>query len=146
MLVNRLIDQDRTECMTLIRDARADPQLREVHTMLVSGLAEAQADAVRNGALPGGPYEERQAGRVSACRSRVPPSPGLVGPGPLVRLLYRSSRPSVGSLIKARVARRLHPLTARLDWPSRRSVVPLIGRHSMDKHVMCQTAPTAWLS
>jgi CheY-like chemotaxis protein len=53
VLVNRLIDGDRSEGMALVTEARNDPSLRETPIMLVSDIEDAQRLAVAAGAVPG---------------------------------------------------------------------------------------------
>ncbi len=53
VLVNRLFDLDGSNGLDLIRAIKADAALADVPAMLVSNYPEAQAEAVRVGALPG---------------------------------------------------------------------------------------------
>ncbi len=53
VLVNRVLENDRTSGIDLVRRIKNDPQLGEVPVMLVSNFADAQAQAVEAGALPG---------------------------------------------------------------------------------------------
>lgn len=53
VLVNRKLDSDYTDGTDLIRAMQADTSLRHVPVMLVSNYAEAQAQAVNLGAVPG---------------------------------------------------------------------------------------------
>ena len=53
VLVNRVGDADGVPGLDLIRTLKADPDLEGVPVMLVSNYADAQAQAVGLGALPG---------------------------------------------------------------------------------------------
>ncbi len=53
VLVNRVLDADGSSGHELIRALKADEQLRDVAVMLVSNYDDAQAEAVRAGAVPG---------------------------------------------------------------------------------------------
>ncbi len=53
VLVNRLIDEDGSDGMELIRNATADERLRETPLMLVSNYDDAQIQAVEAGGLRG---------------------------------------------------------------------------------------------
>lgn len=53
VLVNRISDADGSPGLELIETLKADQALAEVPVMLVSNFANAQADAVALGALPG---------------------------------------------------------------------------------------------
>ncbi|MHC5542025.1 hypothetical protein ACYOEI_27715, partial [Singulisphaera rosea] len=53
VLVNRISDADGSPGLELIGTLKADQALSEVPVMLVSNFANAQADAVALGALPG---------------------------------------------------------------------------------------------
>jgi two-component system chemotaxis response regulator CheY len=53
VLVNRVFDADGSTGLDLIRQIQADDQLRAVPVMLVSNYEDAQAEAVRAGAVPG---------------------------------------------------------------------------------------------
>ena len=53
VLVNRLIDEDGSDGMELIRKSAADERLREMPVMLVSNYDDAQDQAVEAGGLRG---------------------------------------------------------------------------------------------
>ena len=53
VLFNRLIFEDRSEGIALLRQARADPGIGPVPMMMISNYADAQAAAVQAGAVPG---------------------------------------------------------------------------------------------
>jgi two-component system, chemotaxis family, chemotaxis protein CheY len=53
VLVNRIIEQDRTEGLALVRDMQQRDVTRDVPVMLVSDHEQAQAAAVATGAVPG---------------------------------------------------------------------------------------------
>jgi two-component system chemotaxis response regulator CheY len=53
VLVNRVFDRDGASGLDLIRSIKADPSLSPVPTILISNYADAQAQAVSLGALPG---------------------------------------------------------------------------------------------
>jgi CheY-like chemotaxis protein len=53
VLVNRIIDQDRTEGLDLVRDLQLRDTTRDVPVMLVSDREQAQAAAVAAGAVTG---------------------------------------------------------------------------------------------
>jgi two-component system chemotaxis response regulator CheY len=53
VLVNRVLDGEGSSGLDLIRAIKADASLSNVPTMLVSNYAEAQEQAVSNGAVPG---------------------------------------------------------------------------------------------
>jgi CheY-like chemotaxis protein len=53
VLVNRVFDADGSSGLDLIRALKADERLRAVPVMLVSNYDDAQAEAVRAGAMPG---------------------------------------------------------------------------------------------
>ena len=53
ILVNRIFDADGYEGLKLLDTLKSDPALASVPVMLVSNYADAQAEAVRRGALPG---------------------------------------------------------------------------------------------
>lgn len=53
VLVNRLLDRDRSSGIDLIRRMKGDGRLSDVPAMLVSNLADAQNRAVEAGALAG---------------------------------------------------------------------------------------------
>ncbi len=53
VLVNRINDEDGSPGLDLIRSLRSDASTSSVAVMLVSNLADAQAEAVALGALPG---------------------------------------------------------------------------------------------
>jgi DNA-binding response OmpR family regulator len=53
VLINRVFDVDGGDGVTLIRALKADADLATLPVMLVSNFADAQADAVNAGALPG---------------------------------------------------------------------------------------------
>lgn len=53
VLVNRVSDADGAPGIELIRRLKSDPALAELPVMLVSNFADAQAEAVALGALPG---------------------------------------------------------------------------------------------
>ena len=53
VLVNRKLDRDRSEGLTLIRTLKADRRLARIPVMLISNFADSQEDAVEAGALPG---------------------------------------------------------------------------------------------
>jgi len=53
VLVNRIGDRDGARGLDLIRTLKADPDLASVPVMLVSNYPDAQAEAVKLGALPG---------------------------------------------------------------------------------------------
>lgn len=53
VLVNRKIDEDYSDGMELIHRMKADPQTASIPVMLVSNYADAQAEAIGAGALPG---------------------------------------------------------------------------------------------
>ncbi len=53
VLVNRLIDEDGSDGMELIRNAAADERLRKMPVMLVSNYDDAQKQAVEAGGLRG---------------------------------------------------------------------------------------------
>jgi len=53
VLVNRVLDGDGSRGVELIRAIKAEPDLAGLPVMLVSDYPEAQAEAVKLGALPG---------------------------------------------------------------------------------------------
>jgi CheY-like chemotaxis protein len=53
VLVNRVLDADGSSGLDLIRQIKADEQLRAMPVMLVSNHDDAQAEAVEAGAAPG---------------------------------------------------------------------------------------------
>lgn len=53
VLVNRKLDHDYSDGTELIQAMKADPALRSIPVMLISNYADAQAEAVRLGALHG---------------------------------------------------------------------------------------------
>ncbi len=53
VLVNRLIDEDGSDGMELIRNAAADERLRKMPVMLVSNYDDAQNQAIEAGGLRG---------------------------------------------------------------------------------------------
>lgn len=53
VLVNRKIDEDYSDGIDLVRLMKADAVAASVPVMLISNYADAQAEAVRAGALPG---------------------------------------------------------------------------------------------
>jgi two-component system chemotaxis response regulator CheY len=53
VLVNRVFDADGSAGVDLIRALKADEELRSIPVMLVSNYEDAQAEAVRAGAVPG---------------------------------------------------------------------------------------------
>jgi CheY-like chemotaxis protein len=53
VLVNRLLDEDGSPGLDLIRSIKADAALAEFPTMLVSNYPESQAQAASLGAIPG---------------------------------------------------------------------------------------------
>src|SRR5262245_51322997 len=53
VLVNRVFDVTTESGLEMIRQVKADPELRGVSIMLVSNYPEAQAEAVAAGAIPG---------------------------------------------------------------------------------------------
>jgi two-component system chemotaxis response regulator CheY len=53
ILVNRVLDGDGSSGVEVIRQLRADEELRPVPVMLVSNYEDAQRQAVAQGALPG---------------------------------------------------------------------------------------------
>jgi two-component system chemotaxis response regulator CheY len=53
VLVNRVFDADGDSGLDLIRAIKGDEQLRPVPVMLVSNFADAQQQAIANGAEPG---------------------------------------------------------------------------------------------
>lgn len=53
VLVNRILEVDRSSGIDLIRRIKGDPQLGGSAVMLVSNFADAQAQAVEAGAMPG---------------------------------------------------------------------------------------------
>jgi len=53
VLVNRVLDQDGSPGLELIRQMKGDDALHTVPVMLVSNYEDAQRDAVAAGALPG---------------------------------------------------------------------------------------------
>lgn len=53
VLVNRLIFDDNSPGIDLVHRMRADPKYADVPVMMVSNYADAQAQAVKAGALPG---------------------------------------------------------------------------------------------
>ncbi len=53
VLVNRVLDADGSSGLELIRAVKADEQLRAVPIVLVSNYEDAQAQAVKAGAMPG---------------------------------------------------------------------------------------------
>ena len=80
VLVNRVGDLDGAPGLDLIRALRAEPGLASVPVMLVSDLADAQADASSLGALPG-------FGKSSlsdpATLERIAAALGRAGDGPI---------------------------------------------------------------
>jgi len=65
VLVNRVGDLDGASGLSLIRAIKADPALAETPVMLVSNLADAQAEAVAAGALPGFGKSELRGGAAA---------------------------------------------------------------------------------
>jgi PleD family two-component response regulator len=53
VLVNRVFDADGSAGVDLVRALKADEELNSVPVMLVSNYEDAQAEAVRAGAVPG---------------------------------------------------------------------------------------------
>lgn len=53
VLVNRLIFEDQSEGLELVRRAKSEPNVQAAPIMLVSNYADAQAAAVAEGAAPG---------------------------------------------------------------------------------------------
>ncbi len=53
VLINRKLDQDYSDGMEILKQIKADAQLRQVPVMLVTNYAEHQAQAVAAGAEPG---------------------------------------------------------------------------------------------
>lgn len=53
VLVNRILEVDRSSGIDLVRQIKADPRLAGIPVMLVSNFSEAQAEAVAAGAEPG---------------------------------------------------------------------------------------------
>ena len=53
VLVNRVFDADGSSGLELIRAIKAEDELRNIPVMLVSNYEDAQAQAVREGAVPG---------------------------------------------------------------------------------------------
>jgi two-component system chemotaxis response regulator CheY len=53
LLVNRVFDADESSGVDLIRAVKAEEELRDIPVMLVSNYEDAQAQAVREGAVPG---------------------------------------------------------------------------------------------
>jgi two-component system chemotaxis response regulator CheY len=53
VLVNRVLDSTGRPGLEVVRAIQAEEQLREVPVMLVSNYEDAQAEAVREGAVPG---------------------------------------------------------------------------------------------
>ena len=53
VLVNRVLEIDRSSGIDLVRRIKADPQLGDPAVMLVSNFSDAQAQAVEAGAAPG---------------------------------------------------------------------------------------------
>lgn len=64
VLVNRLLDEDGSSGLDLLRALKADDRLAAVPTMLVSNYAEAQAEATGLGSLPG--FGKADLGKPSA--------------------------------------------------------------------------------
>ncbi|MGE3778828.1 MAG: response regulator [Pirellulaceae bacterium] len=53
VLVNRILDLDQTEGLSIIETIKSDPQLRATRCMLLTNYPEFQATAVAAGAEPG---------------------------------------------------------------------------------------------
>lgn len=53
VLVNRKLDEDYSDGLEIIKQMKADPELRDTPVMLVTNLAEHQQAAVAEGALRG---------------------------------------------------------------------------------------------
>ena len=53
VLINRLLDLDGSPGLDILREIKADPALAKIPVMLVSNYAEAQAEAVSQGAVAG---------------------------------------------------------------------------------------------
>jgi response regulator RpfG family c-di-GMP phosphodiesterase len=67
VLVNRLFDADGASGVEWIRSLKADPATAHVPVMLVSNYPDAQAEAVREGALIGfGKADLRNASKIAA--------------------------------------------------------------------------------
>ena len=67
VLVNRIGDDDGAPGLDLIRTLKSDPGTASLPVMLVSNYAEAQADAVSLGALPG-------FGKADLGKNALPPN------------------------------------------------------------------------
>jgi two-component system chemotaxis response regulator CheY len=53
ILVNRIFDADGAEGLDFIRKIKAEPAVKDVPVMIISNYVEAQASAVKLGAMPG---------------------------------------------------------------------------------------------
>ena len=71
VLVNRVGDADGAPGLDLIRALKGDPALASVPVMLVSNYADAQAEAVSLGALPGFGKSELGAARTREKLARA---------------------------------------------------------------------------
>jgi two-component system, chemotaxis family, chemotaxis protein CheY len=75
VLVNRVGDRDGAAGLDLIKDLKADPSTASLPAMLVSDYAEAQAEAVGVGALPGFGKSDLSHGKaLAAVRSAIVPA------------------------------------------------------------------------
>ncbi|MHC2068702.1 response regulator [Bremerella sp. T1] len=66
VVINRKLDRDHSDGMDILKEMKADDQLKEIPVMLLSNYEDAQAAAVEAGAVPG--FGKRELGKETTLK------------------------------------------------------------------------------